>query len=60
MSSSELKERQLLWEGPAWLTNSEEEWPKDLRSASLSENVEIERKHRVSIMLCYTATRDKY
>jgi hypothetical protein len=48
MSSSELKESQLWWEGPAWLKNSEE-WPKDLRSAFLSENVEIERKHQANI-----------
>ena len=49
MSSNELKESRLWREGPAWLRNSEDEWPKDLRSASLSEHVEIERKHQASI-----------
>ena len=49
ISSDKLKESQLWWQGHAWLKRSDDEWPKDLRPAVVSEHVEIERKHQASI-----------
>ena len=37
------------WKGPSWPQESEDDWPKDLRSQCSDETVEVERKSNSSV-----------
>jgi len=44
LSVNQLLDSQLWWRGPSWLQESEVDWPKDLRSQTSNDVVEVERK----------------
>ena len=49
LSVNILLDSQLWWRGPSWLQESEVDWPKDLRSQSSNDVVEVERKSKASV-----------
>ena len=52
MSASELKENVLWWQGPTWLTESEESWPSEGSVSPTAESREEERT--TSILVAQT------
>ena len=46
LSVSQLRESELWWKGSSWLQELEKDWPKDLRSKSSNEPVQVERKSK--------------
>ena len=59
LSLSQLRESQLWWKGPSWLQELEKDWPKDLRSKSPNEAVQVERKSK-AIGSCVVQTREPF
>ena len=59
LSVSQLRESELWWKGPSWLQELEKDWPKDLRSKSPNEAVQVERKSK-AIGSCVVQTREPF
>ena len=59
LSVSQLRESQLWWKEPSWLQELEKDWPKDLRSKSPNEGVQVERKSK-AIGSCVVQTREPF
>ena len=56
---SQLRESRLWWKGPSGLQELEKDWPKDLRSKSPNETVQVERKSK-AIVSCVVQTREPF
>ena len=59
LSVSQLRESQLWWKEPSWLQELEKDWPKDLRSKSPNEGVQVERESK-AIGSCVVQTREPF